>query len=58
MSSVVNLNPRPLLLVRQTGFANMYNLKKKNLLIYTKNLRDGGGDQTQTNLRNKINSNE
>lgn len=29
MSSVVNLNPRPLLLVRQTGFANMYNLKKK-----------------------------
>lgn len=35
MSSVVNLNPRPLLLVRQTGFANIYNLTiKKSTDIY------------------------
>lgn len=47
MSPTVNLNPIPMLLVRQSGYVKTYNLK--NLLIYAKliNLRDmqGGKDQ-------------
>lgn len=57
MSPTVNLNPIPMLLVRQSGYVKTYNLK--NLLTYAKliNLRDmrgRGGNKFLGNLTKKF----